>query len=146
MSERERLGSVLAGRRQPGLYRWVSRAHPEAVRRELAGAGWAVHVLDGRGLVDRDALLDGLAQALSFPAWYGRNWDALADCLSDLSWLPGQGQVLLWERYGVLARHDPAAWLTVCEVLAHAGPAVPFYVLLRGAGPAAVDGRLIPRL
>lgn len=33
-------------------------------------------------------LLTQLARELQFPAYFGHNWDALFDCLCDLSWLP----------------------------------------------------------
>ena len=137
-----RLVAVTEGVRPPGVYRWLSRAHPEPVRRELAATGWSVHLLDGRGMVSAIDLFDRCAAVLSFPAWFGRNWDALADCLTDLGWLPGQGHVLLWDQYGVLARHDPKAWAMAWEVCTAAigarvaQGAVPLYVLLRGAGPA----------
>lgn len=45
-------------------------------------------VLDGRVVLDKSALLRALAEALRFPAYFGANWDALLDCLGDLSWLP----------------------------------------------------------
>jgi hypothetical protein len=137
-----RLEAVTGGGRPAGVYRWLSRAHTEAVRRELAAAGWAVYVLDGRGLGGAQGLFDRCARVLAFPAWFGHNWDALADCLGDLSWLPGKGYVLLWEQYGALARSDPAAWRMALEVFAaaietrHETGAVPLYVLLRGTGPA----------
>ena len=35
--------------------------------------------------------------ALRFPDWFGGNWDALADALADLSWLPEGGQLLLFD-------------------------------------------------
>jgi RNAse (barnase) inhibitor barstar len=35
----------------------------------------------------REALFDAYARALDFPDWFGRNWDALWDLLTDLSWL-----------------------------------------------------------
>lgn len=134
-----RLAAVTAGVRPPGVYRWLSRAHPESVRRELSTAGWSVHVLDGRGIVSATHLFDRCAEALSFPAWFGHNWDALADCLGDLSWLSGAGQVLLWDQYGVLARSDPKAWAMAYQVLRLARP-VPLYVLLRGGPTEAPDG------
>lgn len=136
-----RLAAVLAGGRPPGIYRWLSRAHPSAVRRELAAAGWAAHLLDGRTLTGRLDLFDRCAAELAFPAWFGRSWDALYDCLCDLSWLAGAGHVLLWEQYGGLARSDAKAWRQAYQVLAEATAArresglPPLYVLLRGAGP-----------
>ena len=42
-------------------------------------------------------VLDAIARALDFPQWFGRNWDALEDCLSDLSWRGGRGELLLFE-------------------------------------------------
>jgi hypothetical protein len=136
-----RLAAVLGGVRPPGIYRWLSRAHPSAVRRELAAAGWAVHQLDGRVLRGRLDLFDRCADELAFPGWFGRGWDAFLDCLGDLSWLPGQGHVLLWEQYGGLARSDPKAWRQAYQVFGDAiavrreAGVPPLYVLLRGVGP-----------
>jgi hypothetical protein len=46
---------------------------------------------------EKDALLKNIAAALEFPAWFGHNWDALEDCLGDLSWRKAAGHVLLIE-------------------------------------------------
>jgi Barstar (barnase inhibitor) len=46
---------------------------------------------------DKDTLLRKIAAALDFPTWFGGNWDALEDCLSDLSWRKAGGHVLLFE-------------------------------------------------
>jgi hypothetical protein len=149
-----RLAEVLAGQRVPGFYRWPSRAHPSAVRRDLAAAGWTLHRIDGRAVTGAPDLFDRCAAALAFPQWFGRNWDALTDCLGDLSWLPGRGHVLLWDQYGVLARLDPKAWELACQKFSDAAEARqrtgagPFFVLLRGAGPVTrpPDGTPIPTL
>ena len=41
-------------------------------------------VIDGEAIASREALHDALEEQLSLPAWYGRNLDALYDCLTDL--------------------------------------------------------------
>lgn len=41
-------------------------------------------MIDGKMLEDKEMLHDALAQALDFPEWYGRNLDALYDCLTDV--------------------------------------------------------------
>ena len=45
----------------------------------------------------KSRLMENLAAALGFPAWFGANWDALEDCLADLSWRPASGYVLLFD-------------------------------------------------
>ena len=41
--------------------------------------------LDGRALDSREALHQALSALLACPAYYGKNLDALHDCLTDLS-------------------------------------------------------------
>lgn len=40
-------------------------------------------ILDGQTIETRDQLHNALKQALELPDWYGRNLDALYDCLTD---------------------------------------------------------------
>jgi hypothetical protein len=136
----KRLAVIVDGSRPPGMYRWRSRAHPAAIGRELAEAEIDHHVLDGSRVHDAASLFDAYAATLRFPDRFSGDWQGLADCLGDLSWLSGRTQVVLWEHYGSLARHDPAAWQTAREVVlgqaalsGKDGP--PLYVLLRGPGP-----------
>lgn len=41
-------------------------------------------ILDGEMIKDREMLHDTLADTLDLPDWYGRNLDALYDCLTDI--------------------------------------------------------------
>ncbi|HEX4103119.1 MAG: barstar family protein [Pseudonocardiaceae bacterium] len=61
--------------------------------------------------------LDAIGAALSFPAWYGRNLDALHDCLLDLSWQPAREHVLVWAGHRQLETADPDAYRAILEVL-----------------------------
>jgi hypothetical protein len=74
-------------------------------------------------------LLHGLAQALEFPGWVGRNWDALADALGDLSWLPPGAKVVVWAGADALRARQPTVYRTALEVLRD------------GAKRSAVSGR-----
>lgn len=41
-------------------------------------------VVDGSKVENKEALHDILADSLQLPSWYGRNLDALYDCLTEL--------------------------------------------------------------
>jgi hypothetical protein len=61
------------------------------------------------------ALLESIAKALDFPDWFGENWDALEDCLTDLSWREAAGYVLVFEGIGALPADERG---TLIDVLA----------------------------
>ncbi|MDP2431000.1 MAG: barstar family protein [Pseudomonadota bacterium] len=55
----------------------------------------AMPILDGRLLGDKESLLAALGRELHFPDYYGGNWDALDECLADLSWHTGPLRLLI---------------------------------------------------
>lgn len=59
------------------------------------------------GLSSKQELLATIASALRFPSYFGHNWDALDECLTDLSWLPA-GDVLVIHRDLPLAMDSEA--------------------------------------
>ena len=61
------------------------------------------------------------AEVLEFPDWFGRNLDALADCLHDLAEEPGgEGtpRHLIWDGVAQLRRHHPDVYQDIASVLA----------------------------
>src|SRR5690606_36339092 len=54
---------------------------------------------------------------LSFPGWFGANWDALADCLGDLSWLLAPGYLLMIENSGTWRAAEGAEFDTLLAIL-----------------------------
>ena len=77
-----------------GVYR-VSRT--DEIRDATRGSALQVSRIDLAGIAGKQALLQRVAGALEFPSWFGGNWDALEDCLTDLSWSKASGHVLLIE-------------------------------------------------
>ena len=77
-----------------GVYR-TSRS--DEILDATRGSTLCVARIELAGAADKEALIGRIAKALAFPEWFGGNWDALEDCLSDLSWLTAGGYVLLIE-------------------------------------------------
>ncbi len=73
--------------------------------------------IDLAGCTGKAELLDRFAAALHFPAWFGHNWDALADLLCDLSWLPASPRHLVLAGQAELQTADPESHATLLEIL-----------------------------
>jgi hypothetical protein len=87
--------------------------------------------VDLAGAAGKETLLARLAQALGFPDWFGGNWDALEDCLSDLSWRAGAAHVLLIEGQRELPLDDLGMLIEVLAAVAEfwAGRGRPFFAV-----------------
>lgn len=92
----------------------------------------------------KQALLEVLAAALQFPDYFGVNWDALYDCLTDLDPAREPGVVIEIQGLGKFARTAPGDLSRAIETFSDAARfwrerGGRFLVLLGGAGRAAVE-------
>lgn len=102
--------------------RFTSASDRPMLTEELAREGLAQVSFDGATIRDGAELLDALARALTFPDYYGRNWDAAEECLRDLGERYPQGAALLVEGAGALWQRLPrelglltSIWLAASE-------------------------------
>ena len=63
---------------------------------------------DLSGCQSKHELLRRLSVSLELPPTFGDNWDALADSLRDLRWIPAWGYVLLFDHADDLRRSSEA--------------------------------------
>jgi len=120
------LAALLAGELPHGVYRLTGRYDGEQVERLALDAGWLFAPVWGTGT--KAEMLEAIGEALGFGDHYGRNLDALADCLRDLV----GDTLLLWVDWAGLAEKDPAAMAGILRVL---GAADRLAVVLAGHGP-----------
>jgi len=69
------------------------------------------------GVSGKEQLMRVLEEVLQLPDYFGRNWDALEECLRDLSWLP-PGRISLI--HDALPELPPKDLRTYVDVLANA--------------------------
>ncbi len=81
-----------------------------------------------------EMLFHKLAKVFNFPDYFGHNWDAFNECLSDLEWLPADsyilflsGSELFWKKQTFTAGKLVSAWLSAAEQWSREG--VPFHLV-----------------
>lgn len=145
------IAELLAGRLEAGVYDWpVDRRVAARDATEAERAGWRVFWLDARGVHDKRTLLDRCAEEFALPSYFGHNWDALQDCLRDLSWVPAvAGYLVVYDHWREPAGADPATHRTLMEIFDAAvrswrGTPTPMAVLLLGGETGTGDAPAAP--
>ncbi len=80
----------------------------DLAKMEKSMPGWVARTLDGRKATTTAELFAELASLWGFPEHFGKNWDALNDCLCDLSWLNPRGVTFCIAHPGKLLSNSTA--------------------------------------
>lgn len=105
---------------QSGVY-FIGRQELEQIADAALAEALSVNRIDMEDCRGKNELLIKIADALRFPATFGGNWDALADFLKDLEWLPARGHVLLFENSDTYANHQTDEFNSLLDILDEAG-------------------------
>lgn len=81
-----------------------------------SGRIWVAR-LDGAKMPDPDHAFYEFSDSLLFPGYFGWNWDALSDCLRDLSWLSSDGYLIMLENLPQLLSGDLEDRHTLFQIL-----------------------------
>ena len=111
-----------------GVYR-ASRV--DSIEEALRGSKLSFATVSLVDVTEKISLLRRIAASLGFPSWFGENWDALEDCLTDLSWREAQGHVLALEGFQFLPADDLGVLIDVMISAAEfwAGQGKPFFAV-----------------
>jgi barstar (barnase inhibitor) len=100
-----------------GLYRWIGAG----ARADIAALCRLRRIeltrVRGARLRDKRHFLAAVARAMGLPRWFGMNWDALADALTDFDWQPGTVHVLFCSNLDAFAQRSPIDFATALAVL-----------------------------
>ena len=128
------LQHVLTNTAQAGVYHL-----PQTDRQQIIDAAKAKSFATFRVNLakagNKDQLLAGIAKAMKFPEWFGHNFDALADCLTDIAWKPAEGYLVLLEHCDGIHGNAEADFVTTLQVFERAAnewreEGIPFWCLV----------------
>jgi RNAse (barnase) inhibitor barstar len=77
--------------------------------------------LEGRSLRNVDTLFAEFAREFQFPQYFGENWPAFADCMTDLTWLPAPAYLVVIDDAEQVLSEDSLDFPTFVRIMSHVG-------------------------
>lgn len=74
-------------------------------------------ILEGKNMQNEESLHNEFSTKLNFPDYYGKNWDALNDCISDLSWLNTKSVRIIIDNFDDVLAEDEKGKQILIEIL-----------------------------
>ena len=119
----------------------------------------ALRFLQGDKMRTYESLFNEFSSALKFPNYFGRNWPAFGECISDLEWLQGATAYLLMfsNAEAIYCDEKLPEYPTLLKILAKAGdrwgkpinkqgplnrPARPFHCVFQCNGSHSIEEHL----
>jgi hypothetical protein len=99
-----------------GVYRCHSRI-ADAALAAASREGLRVFVVALQGARDKNAFLNKLAGPLGFPDYFGHNWDAFYDCLTEMAAGAAGGALLVLREVSGFARAEPEEFATAIDAM-----------------------------
>ncbi|WP_375058303.1 barstar family protein [Zobellella sp. DQSA1] len=106
--------------------------------------GLDFYLVDFSGVDAKASCIAQLAGALELPAWFGQNWDALSDALTEPALVDGRGMVLCLQQVERFVCREPPGWLTLLDIMSEAAEYwgqqhKPFWCVVLSTSPALVS-------
>ena len=99
-----------------GVFFLPRHAAPAEIQAVARRANFACFHVDGKSISRKEQLLAHVSTALRFPDYFGDNWDALEECLTDLSWVDAPGYVIYFDHIDTLLAAHPDQFETFVEI------------------------------
>jgi RNAse (barnase) inhibitor barstar len=114
------MSAILAKHAASGLYALQGPLVLTSIEQLAKEHDLAFFVLDGARAGSKKEFLDHVTGVFGFPDFFGKNWDAFADCLTDMSWVDRNGFLIVYSDFRQFAGHSPEDFDTVIEIFKEA--------------------------
>ncbi|MDY0092993.1 MAG: barstar family protein [Candidatus Vecturithrix sp.] len=76
-----------------------------------------VVLIEGANIYDKPSFLQEFAKKFHFPPYFGRNWDAFYDCLTDLEWFDVRNLLVIYPQASKFRTLHPEDWQIAMQIL-----------------------------
>ena len=105
----------------------VSESAEQTLISDLTKLGFKIVLLDGERITDDEEFFSEIAPALSFPDYFGRNWNAFNDSFSDIAYGQDKRIAIIWRRVSLCLRANLQDFLGIVHRLLRAATDVGYF-------------------
>lgn len=113
---KDRITEILNGDVYPSVYLLDVALTIKEIERLNQDKGTKVYVLDSDRIVDSPSLFQEFATVFQFPEYFGHNWDALKDCLTELDGHEVDRYIITIDKLDRFIANDSSQWTSFLEV------------------------------
>lgn len=108
--------NTIQGKQSPGLYQIGQEMSIKEFSQLCQKNNCQLFYIDGKKITSKAEFLEACAKAMNLPSYFGDNWDAFEDSLTDLDWAEGRRFVFFYDQPDHFAENDPEEWETAMDV------------------------------
>jgi RNAse (barnase) inhibitor barstar len=118
-----------------GVYVIEPDAGLSEIEKAARSCGLLFFTIDLTGIDAKDAFMLQVSKTFNFPSYFGMNWDAFEECITDLSWYPAKGYVVVFNKLAEFTQNARQDMITAREIFEAAASSwrkkrIGFYILL----------------
>lgn len=112
--------NLVRGKSQPNIYRFPLYISLEELSQLCQDYNCQLFYFDGRTINNKADFLKTASKVINLPKYFGYNWDALQDCLTDLSWFEAPSYLIAYDQWQNFAHNYPQDWQILNDIFSEA--------------------------
>jgi RNAse (barnase) inhibitor barstar len=71
---------------------------------------------NGENIFNKTVFFETSRQVMKFPDYFGNNWDAWEECVTDLSWVPSSSYLFVYRNTENFTTNSPQDWTILLDI------------------------------
>lgn len=111
---------LIQGKSQPNIYQFPLDISSEELSQLCQDHNCQLFYFDGSTINNKADFLKTASTVMNLPEYFGYNWDAWEDCLTDLSWFEASSYLIVYDQWQNFAENYPDDWQILNDIFSEA--------------------------
>lgn len=108
---------IIQGKKSPGIYELSLNLSPVELSQLCQDNHCQLFYIEGDTIFEKPDFFRVSIPAINLPEYFGKNWDAWEECITDLSWCESSSYLFVYKNPQNFATHSPEDWEIFKDIL-----------------------------